>query len=66
VPSAGLGVAPSACIVFEDAPSGIHAAVAAGMRVIAIAERSMGDDPAFAEASSVIDSLEEVDPSTWS
>ncbi len=33
----GIGMAPSRCIVIEDAPAGIEAAKAAGARVIAIA-----------------------------
>ncbi len=32
-----LGVAPGQCVVIEDAPAGIKAAHAAGMRVIAVA-----------------------------
>ncbi len=32
-----LGVAPEGCVVVEDAPAGIEAAHAAGMRVIAVA-----------------------------
>jgi sugar-phosphatase len=32
-----LGVAPSACVVIEDAPAGLEAARAAGMRCIAVA-----------------------------
>jgi HAD superfamily hydrolase (TIGR01509 family) len=32
----GLGVASELCVVFEDAPAGIRAAHAAGMRVIAL------------------------------
>ncbi len=32
-----LGVGPSACVVVEDAPNGIRAAAAAGMRCIAVA-----------------------------
>ena len=31
-----LGVAPAGCVVFEDAPNGIAAAVAAGMRAVAV------------------------------
>lgn len=34
--ASGLGVAPSDCLVVEDAPAGIEAARAAGMRVIAL------------------------------
>jgi HAD superfamily hydrolase (TIGR01509 family) len=31
-----LGIAPAKCVVFEDAPNGITAAVAAGMRAVAV------------------------------
>ena len=34
-----LGVAPARCVVFEDAPAGIAAAKAAGMRCIAITSK---------------------------
>lgn len=34
--AAGLAVAPSECLVIEDAPAGIEAARAAGMRVVAV------------------------------
>jgi mannitol-1-/sugar-/sorbitol-6-phosphatase len=37
VAAAKLGIAPGACVVVEDAPSGIDAAHNAGMRVIGVA-----------------------------
>ncbi|RME89965.1 MAG: HAD family hydrolase [Verrucomicrobia bacterium] len=33
-----LGIPPGACVVIEDAPSGIQAALAAGMRCVAVAQ----------------------------
>ena len=31
-----LGVDPASCVVFEDSPNGMHAALAAGMRCVAV------------------------------
>jgi HAD superfamily hydrolase (TIGR01509 family) len=66
VAAAGLGVAPEACLVLEDAPSGVLAALAAGMHVVAVPAPSVRDDPAFSGAARVIGSLDELDPSGWS
>jgi len=59
-----LGAAPSTCIVLEDAPSGVAAARAAKMQVIAV------PDPAntaadFTAATRVVTSLEELTPSDF-
>jgi beta-phosphoglucomutase-like phosphatase (HAD superfamily) len=43
-----MGASPGACLVFEDAPAGVAAATAAGMRVVAvpsIRDRSAYPDP---------------------
>lgn len=53
-----LGARPEACVVIEDAPSGIQAARAAGMRVVAVATTYHRED--LSEADMVVDSLEEI------
>jgi len=47
-----LGVDPAACVVFEDAPPGIAAGVAAGARVVAL--RTTHPDADFSAATAVI------------
>ena len=39
-----LGVAPSRCTVFEDAPAGVRAGHAAGMRVVALTTTVSADE----------------------
>jgi sugar-phosphatase len=53
-----LGVPPEACVVIEDAPSGVRAAKAAGMRVIAVATTYRAKD--LSEADAVVDLLTQV------
>jgi mannitol-1-/sugar-/sorbitol-6-phosphatase len=54
-----LGARPAACIVFEDAPAGVQAALAAGMRVVGITTTHPGS--ALSGATVVIDDLREFD-----
>ena len=59
-----LGVAPVDCVVIEDAPAGVTAGLAAGMRVIAVTHTYPAD--VLAHATLVVDALPEVvvDPAT--
>ena len=54
-----LGAAPADCVVFEDAPAGIAAGLAAGMTVIGITTTHAAS--ALAGAAVVIDDLTEFD-----
>mgnify|MGYP001390413355 CR=1 FL=1 len=56
-----LGAEPASCVVLEDAPSGVAAARAAGMRVVAVPYPGM-DAAKLADADVVVASLEELDP----
>lgn len=50
-----LGVAPADCVVLEDAPAGIAAGRAAGMRVVAV--RTSHPDAELAGANEVVDDV---------
>lgn len=55
---------PKHVLVFEDAPSGVAAALAAGMHVVAVPDKNM--DPAkFSNADQVLSSLCEFNPAEW-
>jgi len=64
-----LGVDPGRCVVFEDSPAGVRAAVAAGMVCVAVPEggvaKTAADVDAFDSARVVIDTLEDVDDDLW-
>ena len=55
VAAAKLGIAPGACVVVEDAPSGIDAGRNAGMRVIGVATTHTPEE--LRAADTVIDAL---------
>lgn len=51
-----LGVAPGECVVIEDAPSGVAAAMAAGMKVVALTTHHVRER--LAGANLVVDGLD--------
>jgi pseudouridine-5'-monophosphatase len=59
-----LGAQPESCLVLEDAPSGVEAARAAGMSVVAVPNPEMNPDTCRA-ADLLLPSLEAFDPAAW-
>ncbi len=60
--AAGMAVAPGACVVVEDSPSGVTAAVAAGMRAVGYTADSDESALRAAGASILIASMHELPP----
>lgn len=58
-----LGADPASCLVFEDAPSGVAAALAAGMYVVAVPEPGHGGLVTGAHA--VLEGFADFDPAAW-
>jgi pseudouridine-5'-monophosphatase len=59
--AADLGARPADCVVVEDAPSGVAAARAAGMQVVAAPDPAM-DVARYADADLVVDTLTRLTP----
>jgi len=59
-----LNADPAQCLVFEDSPAGTLAALAAGMKVVAVPDPNM-DDSRYPGVHQIIRSLEDFDPSRW-
>ena len=59
-----VGVDPAECLVFEDAPTGTEAALAAGMSVVVVPDPNM-DHSHYKNATQIISSLKDFDPEYW-
>lgn len=59
--AARLAIAPGHCLVIEDAPAGIAAAHAGGMRCIAVRRAGIPDAPGIEAADHVANTLRDVD-----
>eukprot|EP01104_Vermistella_antarctica_P020135 TRINITY_DN841_c0_g1_i1.p1 TRINITY_DN841_c0_g1~~TRINITY_DN841_c0_g1_i1.p1 ORF type:complete len:139 (+),score=21.69 TRINITY_DN841_c0_g1_i1:211-627(+) len=59
-----LNVNPENVLVFEDAPSGVEAATAGGMQVVAVPDPEM-DREQYAKATRVLSSLDDFRPEEW-
>jgi beta-phosphoglucomutase len=59
-----LGVPPSRCLVIEDAPAGVAAAHAGGMRCLGVRRAGLADAPGLDAADLVVDALTHVDVAT--
>jgi pseudouridine-5'-monophosphatase len=62
--AARLGAQSERCLVLEDAPSGVEAAQAAGMSVVAVPNPGMSRE-AFGGSIPILPSLESFDPTAW-
>ncbi len=56
-----ISASPAHCLVIEDAPAGVAAAHAAGMRCLAVRREGQPDAPGIETADAVVDSLAQVD-----
>ena len=59
VAASRMGILPKNCVVFEDAPSGVQAAKAAGAKCIAVTNSTNAAN--LCEADLIYDSLEQID-----
>ena len=59
-----LNARPEECLVFEDAPSGLEAALNAGMNVVVVPDPNM-DKSMYGKAHQMLDTLSQFKPEMW-
>ena len=59
-----LKIAPECCLVFEDALTGVAAAIAAGMSVVAVPDSKM-DKKKYKDADQILENLGQFDLAAW-
>ncbi|NKB75880.1 MAG: HAD-IA family hydrolase [Gammaproteobacteria bacterium] len=64
VAASRIGASPVSTLVFEDAPSGLAAGIAANMRVVVVPDSNM-EKSRYMGADLILNSLIEFDPSTY-
>ncbi|OHB54641.1 MAG: hypothetical protein A2173_06190 [Planctomycetes bacterium RBG_13_44_8b] len=62
VAASQMGILPKNCVVFEDAPSGVQAAKAAGAKCIAVTNSTTAEN--LSQADLICDSLEQINLTT--
>lgn len=60
-----IGADPRSTLAFEDSPYGVQAAVAAGLRAVAVPDAAMADRARFPQAVQMLRSLRDFEPAAW-
>ncbi len=59
-----LGADPEKCLVFEDSPYGMEAALSANMSIVAVPDANM-DKSIYRDSHQILDSLNDFKPELW-
>jgi mannitol-1-/sugar-/sorbitol-6-/2-deoxyglucose-6-phosphatase len=60
-----LGIKPQECVVVEDSPVGVEAAIRAGMHVVAVVDPHLKNDPHYQAVDMQIQTLVQLTQNVW-